>query len=224
MANLYLNELDWKLEEHGIRFVGYADDFLLFAKTREDIEKAAQIARETLAELGLQVSMEKTRFVDFDKDDFNFTGFTFKHWRERKKDGEKYFIVRPTEANIKDFKAKIKAMTKKTLTLNTKKWLDQVNPVIRGKINFFLTVYEAIKENEKYGQMSRCFINCYGKEFEAIDAYTRQRLRVAMIHDHPNQRKGHAMKTKWNNEFFAKIGLIPAWKWFPYSIRGKIKY
>jgi RNA-directed DNA polymerase len=26
LANLYLNELDWKLEEHGIRFVRYADD------------------------------------------------------------------------------------------------------------------------------------------------------------------------------------------------------
>lgn len=216
LANLYLNELDWKLEEHGIRFVRYADDFLLFAKTREDIEKAAQIAKETLAELGLQVSMEKTRFVDFDKDDFNFTGFTFKHWRERKKDGEKYFIVRPTEANIKDFKAKVKARTKKTLTLSTKKWLDQVNPIIRGKVNFFLTVHEAIKENRKYGLKNRCFINSYGKELEAIDAYTRQRLRVAMIHDHPNQRKGHIMKTKWNNEFFAKIGLIPAW-WLYYS-------
>ena len=103
MANLYLNELDWTLEEHGVRFVRYADDFLLVAKSKEDIERAAEVARTALAGLGLEVSMEKTRFVDFDKDDFNFVGFSFKHWRERKKDGQAYFIVRPTEASFKDF-------------------------------------------------------------------------------------------------------------------------
>ncbi len=160
--------------------------------------------------------MEKTRFVDFDKDDFNFVGFSFKHWRERKKDGKAYFMVRPSDANLKDFKAKIKAKTKKTLTLSKEKWLEQVNPIIRGKVNFFLNVYLAIEENENYGQNSSCFLNSYGRELEAIDAYTRQRLRVAMIHHHPKQRKGHLLKTKWNNEFFARIGLIPS-MWLYYS-------
>ncbi|SHK96575.1 reverse transcriptase domain-containing protein, partial [Desulforamulus aeronauticus] len=54
LANLYLNEMDWRLEEHKIRFVRYADDFLLFAKTREEIEKAAQVAKEVLEQLGLE--------------------------------------------------------------------------------------------------------------------------------------------------------------------------
>ena len=49
-----------------------------------------------------------------------------------------------------------------------------------------------------------------------MDGYIRQRLRVAMIHSHPSQRKGHAMKTKWNNEFFVRIGLIPAF-WLYYK-------
>jgi group II intron reverse transcriptase/maturase len=216
LANLYLNEMDWVLEEHGVRFVRYADDFLLFAKTKEDIEKAAEVAKITLTELGLEVSMEKTRFVDFDKDDFNFVGFSFKHWKGRKKDGKAYFMVRPTEANLKDFKAKIKAKTRKTLTLSKEKWLEQVNPVIRGKVNFYLNIYKAIKKNGTYGQKSSCFLNSYGKELDAIDAYTRQRLRVAMIHGHPSQRKGHVMKTKWNNEYFARIGLIPS-NWLYYS-------
>lgn len=216
LANLYLNELDWILEENGIRFVRYADDFLLFAKTREDIERAANVAKETINELGLEVSMEKTRFVDFDKDDFNFVGFTFEHWRKRKKDGKAYFMVKPTEANLKDFKQKIKDKTRKTLTLSHKKWLEQVNPVIRGKVNFFLNVYQAIKENERYGQQSSCFLNSFGKKLQDIDAYTRQRLRVVMIHHHPSQRKGHVMKTKWNNEFFTRIGLVPA-HWLYYS-------
>jgi len=229
LANIYLNELDWKLEEHGIRFVRYADDFLLFAKTEGEIQKAAQITKETLHELGLEVSMEKTRIVDFNKDDFDFLGFTFGHWRNRKKDGKAYFLVQPKEGTWKDFRQKIKAKTKKTLTLNPKAWLEQVNPVIRGKVSYYLTIYKAVRENKKYGQQSNCYFNIFGKQLLAIDGYIRQRLRVAMIHNHPSQRKGHAMKTRWNNEYFARIGLIPTyWLYnstqFGYTIDQYIDY
>lgn len=216
LANLYLNELDWKLEEHRIRFVRYADDFLLFAKTEEDIRKAAEITQATLKELGLEVAMEKTKFVDFNHDDFDFLGFTFEHWRERKKDGKRYFIAKPKASTWKDFRQKIKSKTRKTLTLSTKMWLERVNPIIRGKINYFLNLYKAVEENRKYRQTSSCFYNTFKKELLAIDGYVRQRLRVAMIHSHPTQRKGHAMKTKWNNEYFARIGLIPAF-WLYYK-------
>ena len=35
-----------------------------------------------------------------------------------------------------------------------------------------------------------------------------------MIHNHPSQRKGWAMKTKWNNEYFVRIGLVPAFQYY----------
>lgn len=229
LSNIYLNELDWKLEEHDIRFVRYADDFLLFAKTEEEIQKAAQITQETLTELGLEVAMEKTKIVNFNHDDFDFLGFTFGHWRKRKKDGKPYFLAKPKESNWKDFRQKIKLKTPKKLTLDSKVWLGIVNPVIRGKINYFLTLYKAIRENKAYGQESHCYINVISNELLAIDGNIRRRLRVAMIHKHPSQRKGHSLTTKWNNEYFARIGLIPAfWLYystqFGYTIDDYIKY
>lgn len=45
LANTYLNELDWELEKEGIKFVRYCDDFLLFAKTDEEIRRAGAIAK-----------------------------------------------------------------------------------------------------------------------------------------------------------------------------------
>ena len=36
LANTYLNELDWELDLNGLRFVRYADDFLIFAKSKEE--------------------------------------------------------------------------------------------------------------------------------------------------------------------------------------------
>lgn len=215
LANTYLNELDWELEEEGIRFVRYADDFLLFAKTEEDIKRAGEVAKRVIAELGLEVSMEKTKFVDFNNDDFNFLGFTFKHWRSRKKDGSKYFMVTPTDNSLEDFKQKVKEKTMKSLTLSTKAWLERVNPIIRGKVNYYLNIHKAIKANEKYGQRSRCLVKIIGSQLRDIDAYIRRRLRIAMIHKNPSQRKGHLMTSKWNNEYFARIGLIPGnWLYF----------
>ncbi len=215
LANIYLNELDWELEKEGIRFVRYADDFLLFAKTDENIKKAGEVAKRVIAELGLEVSMEKTKFVDFNNDDFDFMGFTFKHWRNRKKDGSKYFVVTPTENSLKDFKKKIKEKTMKSLTLSTKAWIDRLNPIIRGKVNYYLNLHKAIKANEKYGQKSSCVVTAIGKNLHNIDAYTRRRLRIAMIHKNPTQRKGYLMTSKWNNEYFARIGLIPSnWLYF----------
>jgi len=215
LANIYLNELDWELEKEGIRFVRYADDFLLFAKTEESIKKAGEVARRVIAELGLEVSMEKTKFVDFNNDDFDFIGFTFKHWRNRKKDGSKYFVITPTENSLKDFKKKIKEKTMKSLTLSTKAWIDRLNPIIRGKVNYYLNLHKAIKANEKYGQKSSCIVTAIGKNLHNIDAYARRRLRIAMIHKNPTQRKGYLMTSKWNNEYFARIGLIPGnWLYF----------
>lgn len=216
LANIYLNELDWALEAEGIHFVRYADDFLLFAKTEENIKRAGEIAKGVIEKLGLEVSMEKTKFVDFDNEDFKFVGYNFEHWRQRKKDDSKYFIVKPTENSFRDFKKKIKDATKKTLTLSKEEWLKRINPIVRGKVNYYLNLYKAVEANKGYGQESHCYLKAFSKELHAIDAYTRQRLRVAMIHHHPTQRKGYAMTMKWSVEFFCRIGLIPA-NWLYYS-------
>lgn len=216
LANIYLNELDWALEAEGIHFVRFADDFLLFAKTEEEIKKAGEIAKKVIEELGLEVSIEKTRFVDFNKDDFKFIGFNFEHWRQRKKDGSQYFIVKPTDRSLKEFKEKIKDLTRKTLTLSKEVWLERVNPVIRGKVNYYLNIYKAVEENKAYGQQSHCYLNGFSGELHALDSYIRQRLRVAMIHHHPTQRKGYARTMKWNIEFFCRIGLISS-NWLYYN-------
>lgn len=134
LANIYLNELDWELQKEGIYFVRYADDFLLFANSEEGIIKAGDFAKQIIEELGLEISMEKTKIVDFHHDDFTFVGFDFLHWRNRKKDNKPYFLVNPSEKSLKDFKKKIKDKTRKTLTLKKEEWIKRVNEIIIGKV------------------------------------------------------------------------------------------
>jgi RNA-directed DNA polymerase len=138
LANIYLNEMDWEWDLHGIRFVRYADDFLLFAKSKEDIQNAASLSKSKLTELGLEISKEKTKVVDFQKDNFDFLGFTFHHWREGKKDKMAVFHVTPKEESIKDFRLKIKERTCKTLTLNKEEWVNRVNQLLEGKLTTIL--------------------------------------------------------------------------------------
>jgi len=211
LANVYLNELDWEWDLNGIRFVRYADDFLLFAKSKESIEKAASLTKEKLKELGLEISKEKTRVVNFEKDDFDFLGFTFHHWRPNKKDNKPIFHVTPKEESIKDFRLKIKEKTRKTLTLSKEEWVNRVNPIIRGKVNYYVTIIKAIKANEELGQTSHCITRWTRNRLRNVDGYIRKRLRVAFIHKHPTQRKGDKMNSLWNNSFFLKTNLIPSY-------------
>lgn len=210
LANIYLNELDWELEKEGIKFVRYCDDFLLFAKTEEEIRRAGEIANKIIKSLGLEIAKNKTKYVDFEDDDFKFVGFEFLHWRNKKGGDGKEYIITPTEQSMKDFKKKIKDATRRTLTLSQEAWIQKVNPIIRGKVNYYLYPYKAMKENKKYGLNSHCNLNWIRLKLHTIDSYIRQRLRVCMIHKHPTIRKGIGMKVKWNTEFFCKIKLIPA--------------
>lgn len=77
--------------------------------------------------LGLEVAINKTRFVDFNKDDFKFVGFNFKYWRNKKNSDYKYFMIEPTVESFKDYKKKIKNAIRKTLTLSEEKWIKRVN-------------------------------------------------------------------------------------------------
>jgi RNA-directed DNA polymerase len=190
----------------------------LFAKSKEEINRAANLTKDKLTELGLEVSKEKTKVINFQKDDFDFLGFTFHHWREGK--NKPVFHVTPKEGYMKDFRLKIKEKTRKTLTLNKEEWLKRVNPIIRGKVNYFLTIYKAIAENEEMGQKSRCNLRWMRSKFKAIDGYIRKRLRVAFIHKHPSQSKEKKMRYKWNNTFFAKIGLISTYWLYLNGIYG----
>ena len=215
LANIYLNELDWRLYESRIRFVRYADDFLLFATSEEEINRAGRTAREVIEELGLEIAMHKTKVVDFREDDFDFLGFHFNHWRTGKK-GNEYYSITPTEKSLKDFRKKIKDRTRKTLTLPKEEWVRQMNEIITGKVNYYLNVHKAIEVIRRHNVEIHCDENMTGMRLHRIDSYCRQRLRLCFIHRHPKIRKAHGMKVKWNNEYFLRIGLIPA-NWYFYN-------
>ena len=60
LCNLYLTALDWEMGHQSWPFVRFADDFLVFAGTREEAVKAMRAIDGNLRRLGLALNNEKT--------------------------------------------------------------------------------------------------------------------------------------------------------------------
>ena len=62
-CNYYLNELDLYWRKKGIPFVRFADDFLLFAPTKDSAKKALALTDKKLSELRIKLNFDKTSIV-----------------------------------------------------------------------------------------------------------------------------------------------------------------
>lgn len=49
LANIVLNHLDWQLEANGVKFVRYADDFVVLCKSVDQTEKAHELVQDPCA-------------------------------------------------------------------------------------------------------------------------------------------------------------------------------
>ena len=76
LANIYLDEFDHFLSGSDFQLVRYADDFLVFARTREQIVQGYAEVKKFLTYIGLTLHPEKTQITNFDRG-FRFLGHGF---------------------------------------------------------------------------------------------------------------------------------------------------
>lgn len=147
LSNIVLNHLDWFIEEQGLHFVRYADDFVILCKTETEAKKALELVQNFLKGMQLETSPEKTKISRF-SEGFDFLGFSIKNnsVKMRTKSREK-------------FKTSIRKITTRSHNLD-KKVIEKLNRVIRGTVNYFGT---------KFSTMMISFI--------ALDKWIRKRIR-----------------------------------------------
>lgn len=73
LCNLYLHDFDMDLEEAGIPFVRYADNFMVMARDQAGAIRALEFAAQSLARLGLTLNLEKTAVV-YSRPSYRFLG------------------------------------------------------------------------------------------------------------------------------------------------------
>lgn len=126
LANVVLNCLDWQLDQLGYRFVRYADDFVVLCLSKAHAEEAQTQVSRILAQLGLQLSAEKTRITTFGKG-YSFLGFVMSSRSKR---------MRPKSQD--KFKDKVRELTVRSRNLDAQVIAD-LNRVIQGTGNYFGT-------------------------------------------------------------------------------------
>lgn len=129
LSNIMLNELDKELESRGQRFTRYADDVVIVLKSKAAATRVMySITNWIEKKLGLKVNVTKTKITPPSK--LKYLGFGF--WKS--KEGWK---ARPHQEAVMKFKRKLKALCKRSWSVDLTYRIKKINEVIRGWVNYF---------------------------------------------------------------------------------------
>lgn len=156
MSNIYLDKLDKELEQRGLRFVRYADDVLIFAKSGMAANRVMKSISSWIGrKLFLKVNATKSKVVRPTKS--KYLGFTFLKYGGR-------WQVKPTTEKKKDLYKKMSEYLKrgKATSRSLVVTIKRVNQMVVGWINYF-----------RIGMMKK-FVEEFG-------AWLRHKMRVIII-------------------------------------------
>jgi RNA-directed DNA polymerase len=181
--------------------VRYADDFVIFAETKEDALDAQQEMSKWLQERGLTLSEEKTKICHL-TEGFNFLGLNIRHYPNAKtKTGHKLLIM-PSQESVKKFTDRLRQEWKALAGQNAETAIRRLTPILRGWTNYF-----------RHGVSKELFTK--------IDRAMNRRAIRWIRRTHPNKswqwRKRTYFRTIRNNHwvFGAGNAYLPMAGWIP---------
>ena len=118
--------------------VRYADDSVVFAKTREACQQAKEKIQTWLQARGLELSEEKTSITHMEEG-FDFLGFHIKHYKASKRRQGIVMQSKPSRSSISSFKKQMVLEWKKGLSWSTKQVIENLNPKIKGWTSYYRT-------------------------------------------------------------------------------------
>ena len=175
LSNIMLNELDKELESRGQHFTRYADDVVIVVKSKAAATRVMySITKWIEKELGLKVNATKTKIIPPSK--LKYLGFGF--WKDKTE-----WKARPHEDSVNKFKRKLKALCKRSISIDLTYRIKKINEVTRGWINYFR-------------------ISSMKQKLKSIDEHLRTMLRVIIW-----KQWKVASKREWG---LLKLG-VPKW-------------
>lgn len=151
LSNIMLNELDRELERRGHRFVRYADDCMIFCRSKRAAERVCEsIVGFIEKKLFLKVNRDKTDVARFNE--VKYLGYAF--YRSK---GECRFRVHPK--SVKAMKERIKELTARSNAMSNEYRPRAATWFVRGWVNYF-----------KLADMK--------KLLQGIDKWMRRRIRM----------------------------------------------
>lgn len=151
LSNIMLNELDKELEKRGLQFVRYADDCVIFTKSKKSAERVMKsITKFIETKLRLKVNRDKSKIDRPWR--IKYLGFSFYQAKGK-------IEVRIHPKSIAKFKDKIRDITSRSNAMSMETRYVKLKQVIVGWVNYF-----------KVANMS--------KIAQTLDKWIRRRIRM----------------------------------------------
>lgn len=208
-GNVMLNELDKELESRGHRFVRFADDMLIFCKSRRSAERALVNTIPFIERrLFLKVNRAKTTVTHVSK--IKYLGYAF--YRNR---GECRFRIHPKTA--KRMKTKIRELTQKNKGWGNDYRRQKLAEYVRGWINYYklADMKSLMVETDEW--LRHRIRTIYWKQWKKVKTRYRNlralKLEEWQVHRIANSRKGYwrtaqMLNVALTNKIIAKLGYI----------------
>jgi group II intron reverse transcriptase/maturase len=151
LTNIYLNRFDQYMKGKGIRIVRYADDILIFARTKSEVGKYRAMATDYLEkDLLLVVNTDKTHLTNL-QEGIPYLGIVLRDYG-----------VSVSEKSIGKFKEKVRKLTPRRQGRKLFYYIDELNQLLKG-----FTMYYRIALSKKL--------------FSSLMSWVRRRLRMMIM-------------------------------------------
>lgn len=211
LSNIMLNELDKELERRGLQFVRYADDCIIFMKSRKAANRVMEsITRFIECKLRLKVNKDKSK-VDRPWR-IKYLGFSF----YQSKGIVKIMIHKKS---IDKFKDKVREITSRSNGMSMERRYEKLQQVIRGWINYF-KIAKMKKVVQELDQWIRHRLRmCYWKQWKKIGTRQYNLVKLGIENDKAwefaNTRKSYwrvsnsqVLKQSLTNKTLERLGYL----------------
>lgn len=209
LSNIMLNELDKELERRGHRFVRYADDCMIFCKSKKSAVRTLEnIMPYIEGKLFLKVNREKTKVAHISK--VKYLGYSFYRYKGKCK-------MRVHPKSIAKMKSKLKELTSRSNGWGNEYRALKLTQFIRGWVNYFAMadMKQLLKGTDEW--LRRKIRAIYWKQWKKIKTRYRMIKKFGMpnwkVHEMANCRKGTwrsaiMLNSVLTNKIIASLGYM----------------
>ncbi len=210
LSNIMLNELDKELARRRHRFVRYADDCMIFCKSRKSAERTlGKIVPYIEGKLFLKVNREKTEVAHISK--IKYLGYAF--YRHK---GKCRLRVHPK--SVAKMKNRIRELTARNNGWGNEYRAMKLTQFVRGWVNYFVLadMKKLLKETDEW--LRRKIRAIHWKQWKKIKTRYKMLKKYNLpewkVHELANCRKGIwratvMLNSVLTNKEIASIGYIP---------------
>ena len=188
LSNIMLNELDWELERRGHRFVRYADDLMIFCKSRRSAQRVLDNSLPFIEKkLFLKVNREKT-VVDY-VGKVKFLGFSFYRTKGKVR-------VRIHPKSVAKMRGKVKELTSRSNGMGNVLRAMKLRRYIMGWVNYFklADMKSVLLETDQW--MRRRIRMIFWKQWKRVRTRLKM-LKSLGIHEQKAWEYANTRKSYW---------------------------